>query len=226
MHKKYKQFFDQKKKEYSCGNGKFIVEKIENLNNKLVYLFIKRAFDLTFSFVGLIITFIPMIVISIFIKVDSKGPVFFTQERLGKDGKAFIMFKFRSMVQDAEKSGPQWADKDDNRVTRVGNVLRKTRLDEIPQLINIFLGQMSFVGPRPERKVFYEEFKNYIDGFDQRLIVTPGLTGIAQVNGGYELKPEEKIIFDIEYIKKRTLIIDLLLILKTIKIVFNQKGAR
>lgn len=193
---------------------------------KIIYLMVKRLFDIISSFIGIVCGLVPMIIIAIMIKLDSKGPVIFKQERLGLNGKPFKLYKFRSMHVDAEKNGAQWAQKHDPRVTRVGNILRKTRLDEIPQFFNIFLGQMSFVGPRPERKIFYDQFETYIEGFSQRLQVKPGLTGWAQVNGGYDLLPEEKVIYDIEYIKKQSLMMDLKCILKTIKIVFTHNGAR
>jgi lipopolysaccharide/colanic/teichoic acid biosynthesis glycosyltransferase len=167
-----------------------------------------------------------MALIALLIRLDSPGPAFFRQERLGKDGRPFIILKFRSMRLDAEKNGPQWADKDDPRCTRLGRILRKSRLDEIPQLWNILKGEMSFVGPRPERQCFYEEFETYIHGFSKRLLVKPGLTGYAQVNGGYELKPEEKIVYDIEYIHKQSVLMDLWCIFKTVKLVFTHEGAR
>lgn len=117
----------------------------------------------------------------------------FKQERLGINGKPFMIYKFRSMRLDAEENGPQWADEQDPRCTHFGQILRRTRLDELPQLYNILRGDMSFVGPRPERAYFYREFEKYIPGFSNRLLVTPGLTGYAQVNGGYSLKPEERL---------------------------------
>lgn len=202
------------------------VEKIEPINSKPVYRFMKRLFDLTASILGLFVLCIPMLVIGIWIKLDSEGPIIFTQERLGLNQKPFVLYKFRSMCINAEAGGPQWAKKEDSRVTKAGRFLRKTRLDELPQLINIIAGNMSLVGPRPEREVFYHEFETYIKGFSQRLMVKPGLTGLAQINGGYDLLPEEKIIFDIEYIKKRSFWLDMKLILKTVFIVFNHKGAR
>ena len=134
--------------------------------------------------------------------------------------------KFRSMRLDAEENGPQWADKDDPRCTHLGRVLRKSRLDELPQLWNILKGDMSFVGPRPERKCFYDEFETYIHGFHNRLIVKPGLTGWAQVNGGYDLKPEEKIVYDMEYIQSCSIGMDLKCLLKTVRLVFTHVGAR
>ena len=130
------------------------------------------------------------------------------------------------MNHDAEVNGPKWADKEDKRCTRFGAFLRKTRLDELPQLWNILVGDMSFVGPRPERQYFYEQFEKYIVGFSNRLVVTPGLTGYAQVNGGYELEPEEKIVYDMEYIEKRSVLMDIKCLAKTVSLIFTHEGAR
>jgi lipopolysaccharide/colanic/teichoic acid biosynthesis glycosyltransferase len=130
------------------------------------------------------------------------------------------------MYIDAESKGPQWADKDDWRCTRVGRILRKVRLDELPQLWNILRGDMSFVGPRPEREYFYDLFETYIPGFRNRMAVKPGLTGWAQVNGGYDLGPEEKIVYDMEYIANQSLLFDMKCIFKTVKLVFSHEGAR
>ncbi|MDY6281456.1 MAG: sugar transferase [Erysipelotrichaceae bacterium] len=123
-----------------------------------VYLSFKRGLNIILSAIAFAILLIPMILIGILIKIDSPGPVLFKQERLGKDGKPFMIYKFRSMVEDAEKDGPKWADKDDGRCTRVGMFLRKSRLDELSQLLNILKGDMSLVGPRPEREYFYKNF--------------------------------------------------------------------
>ena len=190
------------------------------------YSFFKRAFDITVSLIGFIICCIPMAILAVIIKLDSKGPVIYKQERVGLGGKPFMIFKFRTMRIDAEANGPQWASENDSRCTRVGRFLRNTRLDELPQLLNILGGKMSLVGPRPERECFYEEFEKYIHGFRNRLDVKPGLTGLAQINGGYDLKPEEKIIFDMEYIKNRSFFGDIKLIFKTVKLVFTHEGAR
>ena len=130
------------------------------------------------------------------------------------------------MVVDAEKNGPQWAEKDDDRCTKVGRFLRATRLDELVQLFNILKGDMSFVGPRPERECFYNKFEQYIPGFSQRLYVVPGLTGVAQINGGYDLEPQEKVIWDLKYIKSRSFLLDLKVIFKTVCVVFTHNGAR
>ena len=169
---------------------------------------------------------IPMILIGIWIKADTPGPVLFKQERLGTIGKPFMIYKFRTMYTDAEVNGPQWAKKNDDRCTRAGQLLRKTRLDELPQLWNILVGEMSFVGPRPERCYFYDMFETYISGFRNRLAVKPGLTGWAQVNGGYDLRPEEKIVYDMEYIRNQSLMMDINCLLKTFSIIFTHKGAR
>ncbi len=226
MNDKYKDFFYSKLNEYQIDNNKYVIEIVNNIEKKIIYTSVKRLFDLIMAIIAIIILLIPMILISLVIKCDSKGPIFYKQERLGKNRKPFYIIKFRSMIIDAEKDGARWASKDDDRVTRVGKFLRSSRLDELPQLFNILVGEMSFVGPRPEREVFYNEFKSYIDGFDQRLLIIPGLTGFAQINGGYDLLPEEKIIFDIEYIKKRSILMDLKLILETVLVVFSHDGAR
>jgi exopolysaccharide biosynthesis polyprenyl glycosylphosphotransferase len=187
---------------------------------------VKRGFDFFVALMAGMFFLLPMLVIALIIKLDSPGPALFKQERVGKNGKAFTMLKFRSMRDNAEENGPQWAEKDDERCTGIGRILRKTRLDELPQLWNILVGHMSFVGPRPERACFYEEFETYIHGFSNRLVVRPGLTGWAQINGGYDLKPEEKIVYDMEYIEKRSLWMDLKCIFRTVKLVFTHEGAR
>ncbi|MBE6631272.1 MAG: sugar transferase [Ruminococcaceae bacterium] len=191
-----------------------------------VYLAVKRLFDIAASILASLILLIPMLIIALIICIDSPGPVIFKQDRLGKNGKTFTMYKFRSMKLDAEKDGPIWAQDNDERCTKFGKAIRKARLDELPQLYNIIKGDMSIVGPRPERECFYEEFERYIPGFKNRLSVTPGLTGHAQVNGGYDLKPEEKLAYDMEYIEKRSIGLDIICILKTVKIVFSHNGAR
>ena len=190
------------------------------------YLALKRIFDITCALVGLAVLLIPMVMIALIIVIDSPGTPIYKQERLGKNGKPFMIYKFRSMRLDAEANGPQWADERDSRCTRFGKILRRTRLDELPQLFNILRGDMSFVGPRPERAYFYEEFEKYIPGFSNRLLVTPGLTGYAQVNGGYSLQPEEKIIYDMEYIDNQSLRLDLKCLIRTVRIIFSGEGAR
>lgn len=197
-----------------------------HIQRRWSYLVVKRSFDFFFASIGLIILAIPMAIIALIIVLDSPGAPIFKQERLGLNGKPFVIYKFRTMHMDAEKNGPRWADREDRRCTQFGMFLRKTRIDELPQLWNILKGDMSFVGPRPERQYFYEQFEKYIVGFSNRLVVVPGLTGYAQVNGGYELKPEEKIVYDMEYIEKRSVLLDLWCIVQTFRVVFSGKGAR
>lgn len=202
-----------------------VVPAVEPRGNGL-YLIGKRIFDVVMALGAALVLLIPMALVAVLIKLDSRGPALYKQERLGLNGKPFMMYKFRSMYLNAERDGPQWADKIDCRCTRVGRVIRKTRLDELPQLWNILKGDMSFVGPRPERAYFYDRFETYIHGFRHRLLVRPGLTGLAQINGGYELKPEEKIVYDMEYIARQSFLLDLYCIFKTVRLVFTHEGAR
>lgn len=226
MELKNQDFFNEFQDIIRLENGKYYIKEEIVVKDSLVFSIIKRIFDLLASVIAVIILIIPMIIIGIAIKLDSKGPIIYKQERLGLNGKKFMILKFRSMRTDAEKNGPQWADKNDTRVTKVGGFLRKSRLDEIPQFFNVIKGDMSLIGPRPEREVFYKEFSTYIDGFDKRLLVKPGITGLAQVNGGYENLPEQKIIFDVYYIENKNIALDIKIILETIKIVFSHDGAR
>lgn len=148
------------------------------------------------------------------------------QERVGSNGQKFIMYKLRSMYLDAEKDGHQWAIKNDHRITNVGRFLRRTRIDEFPQIINIIKGEMSFIGPRPERPEFVNEFLKYIPDFNDRLAIPPGITGWAQVNGGYDLTPNEKLKYDKYYIEHESFRLDWLILLKTIKVIFTGHGSR
>ena len=205
----------------------YYIEDIGEVKRKPVYSFIKRAFDIFASLFGLTLTAIPMLIIAIAIKLDSKGKVFYSQERLGLNGRKFMLVKFRSMCSDAEKDGAQWSEGDnDVRITKVGRFLRKTRLDELPQLWACFTGTISLIGPRPEREIFYDEFEKHVHGFRQRLKAKPGLTGLAQVNGGYDLRPEEKVLYDIEYIKNRSLWLDIKILFKTVGVIFSHNGAK
>ena len=206
--------------------GLMTEEEVKEYNAGLVYALTKRGLDIVGSILGLVIMFIPFILICTIIVADSQGGPFYSQVRLGKDEKPFRLYKFRTMNIDAEADGMRWAEDNDPRVTKIGKFLRKTRLDELPQLINILAGQMSLVGPRPERPEFYDIFDTYIVGYRQRMKVLPGLTGYAQVMGGYELQPEEKIVYDIEYIENQSLRMDLYCILKTFGVVFTGNGAR
>ncbi len=205
----------------------YFIDPPARIKGNLFYKIVKRIFDIVVSFGALIVLAIPMVVIAIAVKASSEGPAIYKQERLGKNGKAFQILKFRTMIKESEVDGAQWSTGDDDpRITPVGRILRKFRLDELPQFWNILNGSMSFVGPRPERECFYEEFEKYIHGFKHRLCVTPGLTGLAQVNGGYDLKPEEKIVYDMEYINNRSIINDVKIMFKTVAVIFTHDGAK
>lgn len=190
--------------------------------------FLKRSSDLIFSLLLLIGTLPVIAITAVLIKLDSRGPVFYRQERLGRDGVPLRVIKFRSMGQDAEAaSGPVWARKNDPRVTRVGKIIRKLRIDEIPQLFNVLRGEMSFVGPRPEREHFVRQLEGKIPYYGLRLTVRPGLTGWAQVEYRYGETDEdalEKLKYDLYYIKNNNLFFDLWVVLKTFKVVLVGGG--
>lgn len=203
------------------------VEDVGTLAPRRMYAFLKRTMDIILSLIALLVALLPMLIVALLIVCTSRGGAFYSQERLGLDGRKIKVVKFRTMCADAEKNGAQWSAGDnDMRITRFGRFLRKTRLDELPQLWCILKGDMSLVGPRPEREIFYDEFEKYIHGFRQRLKVKPGLTGLAQVNGGYHLKPEEKIVYDIQYIKTRSLWLDIKIMFATVRVVFRGEGAK
>ena len=197
---------------------------LENLleGKKVWYEFVKRIEDIFFSVMcgALSLLLIPFIIGAI--KITSPGSILFKQVRTGKGGRAFTAMKFRTMIPHAETQGPQWATKDDKRVTRIGKILRKTRLDEIPQFINILKGDMSFVGPRPERPEFVSMLSATIPFYKERLLVKPGLSGWAQINYKYGESVEDamaKLQYDLFYIKNRSFALDLSIILKTVSIV-------
>lgn len=200
----------------------------QELENKEIgfYSKIRRVIDFIISLLSLVIVIPIILITSIFIMLESPGNPFYVQSRMGLMGKEFNLIKLRSMRTDAEKNGAQWADKNDSRITKVGRFIRKTRIDELPQIFNVLKGDMSIIGPRPERQIFVEEFVKYIPDFPKRLEVKPGLTGWAQVNGGYEILPEEKLELDLYYINNKSLTLDILIILKTIQIVLTGEGAR
>ncbi len=218
--------------------------------------FLKRMCDITSAFFGLAVLSPVLILISLLIKIDSRGPVFYIQKRVGLNrrrkprtknessfceniepidsksegfGRIFNLIKFRTMVHDAEKTcGPVWATKNDPRITAVGRFLRKTRLDEIPQLFNVLKGDMSLVGPRPERQFFVRDFIKKIPNYENRLLIKPGITGLAQINNGYDDSIESvvrKLRYDIDYIDNWSIWMDFRILLKTIAVVFGRKGA-
>lgn len=186
--------------------------------------FFKRLFDIIISILLTVILSPFMLFTAICIKACDGGPVFYKQERLTIGKKDFQIIKFRSMRVDSEKNGAQLARKEDDRITPVGKVIRRIHFDEIPQLFNILKGEMSFVGPRPERRDIHEEYKKEIPEFDFRLKVKAGLTGYAQVYGKYNTTPYDKLKLDLTYIQKYSLILDLKLILLTVKVIFQKEN--
>ena len=189
----------------------------------------KRIFSILASSILLLLLSPILLLAMILIKLDSRGPIFYRQERVGQNGRTFMLIKFRSMRQDAEHgSGPVWSSEGDSRVTRLGRILRRTRLDEIPQFYNVFRGDMSLVGPRPERPHFVQQLAEAIDYYPLRHVVKPGITGWAQINYGYANTLEhtiEKLQYDLFYIKNMSWILDVLIVLETIKTVLVKKGS-
>lgn len=190
------------------------------------YDILKNCFEFILSFVLLIITLPICLIVCIAIYLELGVNPIYTQKRVGLNGYIFKIYKLRSMYIDAEKDGPRWASENDERVTKVGRIIRKTRIDELPQLVNILKGDMSIIGPRPERPELIKEFIKYLPDFNDRLLVKPGITGWAQVNGGYTLTPKEKLEFDKYYIQNRGFRLDLLILIKTIMVIFTRHGAR
>ena len=190
---------------------------------------VRRSSDVVLSLVLLLITLPLMLITALVIRLDSPGGVFYRQERVGLHGRRFVLTKFRSMRSDAEKLGPVWAAQGDSRVTRVGAFLRLTRIDELPQLINVLRGEMSFIGPRPERPHFVEKLGGIIPFYAQRAEVKPGLTGWAQVNYPYGASIEDarmKLSYDLYYVKHHSLFLDVLILFSTVRVILFQEGAR
>ena len=222
---------------YEKITGKILINSLErnwffeNLSkkNNQLFLVIKRFYDIFFaSLFGLMsLLFLPLLALAI--KLESKGQLIYKQKRVGLNGKEFYALKFRSMRQDAEKDGAQWAKEKDDRVTKIGKFIRKSRIDEIPQFWNIIKGEMSFVGPRPERPEFVEELKKEIPFFNERHLVKPGLTGWAQINfpyGASVADAKEKLQYDLFYIKNQSIALDISIILKTINTILNRSLGR
>jgi sugar transferase (PEP-CTERM system associated) len=193
-------------------------------------LLLKRCFDLVFASLGIVLAFPLMVIVAVCIKLDSEGPILFRQERMGQFEHVFRLLKFRSMRVDSESNGlPCWATQNDPRVTRVGRFLRYCRLDELPQFFNILRGDMSFVGPRPERPYFVQKLKEKIPYYEERHLVKPGLTGWAQIKFHYsssEDETREKLEYDFFYIKNFSILFDLVIIFQTVKTVLSGQGAR
>jgi exopolysaccharide biosynthesis polyprenyl glycosylphosphotransferase len=191
---------------------------------------LKRATDLVVS-VALLVATLPLIgLTALLVRLETPGPVFYRQQRVGLYGKPFTLFKFRSMRLDAEAAGsPRWAQRQDPRITRVGAFIRPMRIDELPQLINVLRGEMSMIGPRPERPHFVEQLGRVIPFYHQRSYVKPGLTGWAQVNFPYGASVEdarEKLSYDLYYVKNRNMLLDLMILVATIRVILFREGAR
>jgi sugar transferase (PEP-CTERM system associated) len=189
----------------------------------------KRSFDILVSAAVLAFALPVMLMTAILIRLDSPGPIFYRQVRTGQNGKPFTLFKFRSMRVDAERDGPQWAALSDNRITRVGAFIRKTRIDELPQVFCVLRGQMSFIGPRPERPFFVESLMQHVPYYNERHRMKPGITGWAQVNYPYGASiadAKEKLSYDLYYTKNFSLFLDILILLQTIRVVLVPEGAR
>ena len=196
-------------------------------NQNKLYLLYRRISDIVFSIFGLIIGIILLPVILIGNLIGNKGPLFYKQERIGKNGSPFSIIKLRTMIKNAEKDGMKWAQKNDSRVTKFGKFLRRARIDEIPQFINVLKGEMSLIGPRPERPFFVQELSRIIPFYETRHIVKPGLTGWAQVNSRYGSTIDDSLIklqYDLYYIKHRSLFLDLNIVIKTLSTIIFFRG--
>jgi exopolysaccharide biosynthesis polyprenyl glycosylphosphotransferase len=203
-----------------------LVFKLEDLGLTYEQRIIKRTLDIIISSIGLIITSPLLIIISIIIKLYDGGSVFFKQERVTENNRLFNLYKFRTMIEDAEKHmGPVLATEKDTRITPLGRFLRASRIDELPQLFNVLKGDMSIVGPRPERPFFAEQFNEEIDGFKYRVYVKAGITGLAQILGNYSTDPKTKSKYDLLYIKNYSLLSDIRIIFNTIKIMFLRNSS-
>jgi sugar transferase (PEP-CTERM system associated) len=223
---------------YETITGKLIVERInpswlifsDGFKASFTRRIVKRALDLSCAVCGLIMLLPLLLITAVLIKLESKGPIFFAQERVGRWEKQFMLYKFRSMRKDAEeKTGPVWAEAEDPRITRVGRLIRKTRIDELPQLWNVLKGEMSIVGPRPERAFFVDQLKKRIPYYSQRFVVKPGLTGWAQIlftYGASEEDAAEKLRHELYYIKNMSTMMDIVIMLGTLKIVILGRGAQ
>jgi sugar transferase (PEP-CTERM system associated) len=224
---------------YERLTGKILVRNLrpswlvfsQGFNKPRLFLTGKRVGELLVAVVALLLAAPVMILVALLVKLDSRGPIFYRQERVGEKGRSFLLLKFRTMRADAEAAtGPVWATgSDDSRLTRVGGLLRRARLDELPQLINVLAGEMSFCGPRPERPHFVEQLRKIIPYYGERHSVKPGITGWAQIKFGYGSNiedAEEKLQYDLYYIKNMSLRLDISIMLDTLKVMVTGRGAR
>jgi len=223
---------------YEKLTGKIIVQNLrpswlvfsEGFNRTRVTRLVKRVGDLALSSIFVLLGWPIFFLVAIAIRLDSRGPIFFQQERVGQRGRTFTLLKFRTMLQNAEAhTGPVWTAQEDRRITRLGRWLRKTRLDEFPQILNVIKGEMSFIGPRPERPHFVAQLQEKIPYYAQRHVIKPGITGWAQVRYSYGATiedAEEKLQYDLYYVKNMSIFLDMLILLSTIQVVLFAKGAR
>lgn len=214
--KEYVRLFEKELEKY---------KDIIHFEKKLGYEFFRRTVDIIFSLIAIIPVTLLIAILSVIIVLDSKGSPIFTQVRVGKNGKLIKIRKLRSMGMNAEKNGQQWATDDDPRITKIGKILRKYRLDEIPQFYSVLTGNLSLIGPRPETPLLTKKFNEETPGFVTRLLVAPGLSGWAQVNGGYNVTYQEKLRLDNEYIEKRSVKMYIDIFKKTLGVVSTGEGA-
>lgn len=203
------------------------VIELRSLRHSRWWMSAKRMFDLIVAVTAILVLWPLLLVLALLIKLDSPGPVFYTQTRVGMDGKHFNIFKFRTMCQDAEKeSGPVLSTLNDPRITRVGARLRATRLDELPQLFNVVRGDMSIVGPRPERPSFVEKYNSEIPEYEYRHNIRPGITGMAQVYGKYSTTVRDKLVYDLFYIGKAGFCTDVSIMVQTVRVLLNRESSQ
>ncbi|EPR74567.1 Bacterial sugar transferase [Winogradskyella psychrotolerans RS-3] len=196
-------------------------------NENKLYIFVQRAFDVVFAIIGLLIGILLLPIILLGNVVGNRGPLFYTQERVGKNSTPFNILKLRSMVVDAEQNGAKWAQKNDSRITKFGMFLRRSRMDEIPQFYNVLKGEMSIIGPRPERPFFVNELSRIIPFYETRHIIKPGLTGWAQVKTRYGASVDDsltKLQYDLFYIKHRSIFLDFNIFIKTLSTILYYRG--
>jgi exopolysaccharide biosynthesis polyprenyl glycosylphosphotransferase len=225
-------------KEYEAMNARVPIHHVKKefyrffpyhrANQNKLSLFFQRAIDLTISAIGLLV-FMPvfMVLIGLLNQLFNRGPLFYTQKRIGQNSKEFTIYKFRTMAVDAEKKGPQYTTKNDSRVSWFGRLLRRMRIDEFPQLLNILIGEMNIIGPRPERPEFVKDLSEQIPFYDVRHVIKPGLTGWAQVNHNYGTSKDDALIklqYDLYYIKNRSVFLDLSIYIKTLSTVLFMRG--
>lgn len=222
---------------YEQESGRFSIDSLKpsslvfssGFRRRFITMTVKRLIDVCAAFVGLILLAPVFIVIGALIRLDSPGPVFYRQMRVGLGAHPYMIWKFRTMGKDAEKAGPRWAQTKDPRISRVGRWLRKLRIDELPQLINVLKGEMSLVGPRPERPVFVQELRESIPYYDLRHTVRPGITGWAQAKFRYCASADDthvKLQYDLYYVKNLGMILDLRILIETVRVVLLGEGAR